>query len=325
MRPVNRLRYSLVLMLIMILAFGTVSYAWLTLTNIKSIEGLGLNASTGNELEISIDGINYSSSLNTTELEDLFGDISLTQITSDDGINFQIGDPRKIGPVYPNQEYLSFDLYFRTTEAQHLVYLINNVSNEVSYDVSANGTYVVSRGAVWTNRVGFMNGPLTVDYVEAGTQDTYYASDSVRISFIEEVDETNNLDDRSTSELSSWIFDPSGDPTRGYGVQYGMYDYFVKVLRFYVGTPGDGPEVKYDLSEPDPHNPYVTYDLDSLVTTLQASDEEDENGEIYYKGKIKVNVWIEGWDADSFDAILTDRLKIQLQFKALAYVAGEET
>jgi hypothetical protein len=30
-----------------------------------------------------------------------------------------------------------------------------------------------------------------------------------------------------------------------------------------------------------------------------------------------MNIWIEGWDADLFDPVLEDRIKIQLQFKAV--------
>ncbi len=324
MRPINRLRYSIVLMLIMILALGTVTYAWISLSTINNIEGLSLSATTGEELEISIDGINYASQLNTAQLTELFGDIQLIDVTSYDGVNFELGGLREEGQAIANQDYLSFELYFRTVDAEHYVYLINNVSDQVSYDVGAEGTFVVSNGMIWTNRTGFMNGPLATDYVEPGTEDRYYASDTIRMSFEELIDETNALDQREPSALNSWIFDPSGDVTRGYGVRYGMYSYFVNVTRYYINLPTDIPDVVYELTETDPTNPYVTYDLNSLVTTLQASDEVNDDGETYYKGKIRINVWVEGWDADTFDAVDSDRVKIQLQFKSTRYLPDEQ-
>ena len=320
MRPASRLRYSLVLMIIMILAFATVTYAWITLSTINNIEGLSLTATTGDELEISIDGIDYSSSLNTADLEELFGNVQLIDVTSPDGVNFELGGLRDEGIAVKNQDYLSFDLYFRTVDPEHYVYLVNNVSKQVSYDVGASGTYVVSNGMTWVNRTGFVNGPLTSDYVEAGSEGTYYASDTIRMSFNELVDETNTLDQRAELQLNSWIFDPSGNAARGYGKYYGMYSYFTNVTRHYMDLPGSGPDVVYDLTEPDPTNPYVTYDLNSLVTTLQPSDEVNGEGKTYYKGKINVNIWVEGWDADTFDAVDKDRVKIQLQFKSMKYL-----
>ena len=34
----------------------------------------------------------------------------------------------------------------------------------------------------------------------------------------------------------------------------------------------------------------------------------------YYLGNATLNIWIEGWDADAFDAILGDQILIQLEF-----------
>lgn len=320
MRPINRLRYSIILMIVMVMALGTVTYAWISLSTINNIEGLSLSATTGDELEISIDGINYASRLNTEELQDLFGDVKLIDVTSRDGIYFELGGLRDVGEAIANQDYLSFDLYFRTVEAEHYVYLINNVSDQVSYDISASGTYVVSNGMTWVNRTGFMNGPLTTDYIEPGTEDRYYASDTIRMSFIELVDETNALDHRADVQLNQWIFDPSGDEMRGYGKSYGAYSYFIQVTHHYMDIPTESPDVVYHLTEPDPTNPYVTYDTNSLLTTLQASDEVDDEGRVYYKGKVRINVWVEGWDADTFDAVDSDRVKIQLQFKSTRFM-----
>ncbi len=325
MRPINRLRYSILLMIIMLMALGTVTYAWISLSTINNIEGLSLSATSGEELEISIDGINYYNNLNTDELLDLFENIVLTDVTSRDGINFQSGGLRTGQNIYANEDYLSFDLYFRTVYDEHHVYLINNVSEQVSYDVSARGTYVVSNGMDWVNRVGFLNGPDPTDYIESGTQARYYASDTIRMSFIEQHDETNPLDTRDVSELSRWIFDPSGDEMRGYGKSYGAYSYYIQVTNNYITIPNVIPEVIYDLTETDPENPYITHDTNSLVTILQASNETNEEGEVYYKGKITVNIWVEGWDADAFDAVDKDRVKIQLQFKSTRYIPDDQS
>lgn len=52
--------YSSALALMVLIAlFSTVSYAWLYLASVNTIENISLTASGGNNLEISLDGINY--------------------------------------------------------------------------------------------------------------------------------------------------------------------------------------------------------------------------------------------------------------------------
>ncbi len=320
MRPVNRLRYSVVLMVIMILAFGTVTYAWITLSTINSIEGMSLTVSTGDELQISLDAEKYDTEITSEQLESLFENITLRDVTSNDGIAFKTGGLRDEGIATPNSDYLSFDLWFQTTEPIHTVYLVNNVSNLVSYDVSSPGTYVVSQGVDWTTLISFQNGPSINDVVESGSRDTYYGSQAVRMSFQELPVEENELDTRDESSLKTVIFDPSENPNRGFNKSYGAYSYFIQKTRIYISRPNVEPETIYDLSEFDPSNPYVTYNQKSLLLTLQETNETNQSGKTYFRGKLKVNIWIEGWDADSFDAIDKDRIKVQLQFKLLKYL-----
>ena len=84
----------------------------------------------------------------------------------------------------------------------------------------------------------------------------------------------------------------------------------------YVELPTEIPVVSYRLSEMDRFNPYQALDNESLVLDLQPTGVIDEiTGKEIYQGKVRVNIWIEGWDADAFDALDKDRMKIQLQFK----------
>jgi hypothetical protein len=49
---------------------------------------------------------------------------------------------------------------------------------------------------------------------------------------------------------------------------------------------------------------------------LIVSDQKDDKNQTYYVGKVTMNIWLEGWDADCFDAILDDVIRIQLKFRA---------
>ncbi len=316
----RKVKYSIILLLIMAILLGTVTYAWISLSFINNIEGMRLTATTGDELQISLDAEHYSSEISNEQLEEIFEDIRLTDVTSIDGINFHTGGLREVGIAVPNQDYLSFDLYFQTVEPVDTVYLVNNVSNEVNYDTASTGTYVVSQGVEWTTNIDFQNGPSIDDIIRAGTSDTYYGKHAIRMSFQELKDEENVLDVREQSELNTLIFDPSEDPSRGYGLRYGAYSYFIQRTRYYIRTPLEEPNTIYHLSDVDPTNPYVTYDEESLLLTLQETNFQDGEGKTYYRGQLKVNIWVEGWDVDAFDAIDKDLIRAQLQFKLLQYL-----
>jgi hypothetical protein len=293
-----------------------VTFAWINLGTISNIDGLGITASTGDELEISIDGENFFTRLPSDELEKVFKNIPLMDVTSTDGINFFTGGLSSVEEAIPNQQYISFDVWIRTTEAERNIYLINNISQEIEYDTDRIGTYVVSRGVPWIAKRGFMNGPFVTDWVEMGTLGIYHASESIRISMHEQQDDLNPLQADERTELASFIFDPSENPNRGYGKSYGQFSYFFETTRIWVELPIVIPEISYRLSEMDPNNPYQALDNDSMVATLQPTGIFDSDDDEYYQGKIKINIWIEGWDADAFNSILGDQLKVQFQFKA---------
>jgi hypothetical protein len=283
---------------------------------ISNIDGLGIYATQGDELQTSLDGENFFTSLPSDELREIFDSISLMDVTSLDGINFFTGGLNSIEEAEPNQQYISFDLWFRTVEAERTVYLINNISNEIEYDTEEIGTYVVSRGVPWIAKRGFLNGPFVTDWVEMGTLGIYHASESIRISIVEQQDDLNPLQYEERTDLASFIFDPSENPNRGYGKSYGQFSYFFETTRIWVNLPTVLPDVSYRLSDMDPNNPYQSLDNESMVATLQPTGIFNSDEKEYYQGKIKINIWIEGWDADAFNSILGDQIKIQFQFKA---------
>ena len=316
MGVIKKFHLVLISLFLLVITFGTVTFAWISLSTVNNIEGLSLSASSGEELLISLDGENFSNNLTPEQLQSLFADITLNEVTSLDGITFNAGGLRDEDDVNHKKDYLQFDLWFQTTENVHDVYLIENVSQSIAFDTTANGTYIVSRGVSWRSDHEFIYDEIGT-VVEKGEKATYYASDAVRVSFVELKDELNTLDERDENELSSWIFDPSGDPVRGYGKLYGAYSYFVAKTEYYMLTPTSVQEVVYDLTEVNPRNPYEALDHQSKVMELQNTGLTNESGLSIYQGKLRVTLWVEGWDADAFDAIHGDRLKIQLQFKLL--------
>ena len=317
MRPTKKVLISILTFLGIIMIFGSATFAWITLATINNIEGLSLTASSGDELQMSFDGVNFQTNLPMDELITNPEGVMLYDVTSNDGINFQTGGLRDGGPATPNEHYLSFDVWFRTSRLERDVYLYNHISDEMTYDSENRvGTYFVSKGVTWRSPHQFFNGPEISDVVEVGDIATYYSHNAVRLSIVELIDETNPLDERDSNDLKVFMFDPSGNPERGYGATFGQFSYFFQRTLIYVDLPTSIPPVSYRLSEMDPFNPYQALDNESLIASLQPTGMIDEaNNREFYQGKVRVNIWIEGWDADAFDALDKDRIKIQLQFK----------
>lgn len=316
----NKLLLSVMSLLFFITIFGTVTYAWFSLHKLNQLSNLRIELISGDAFQISLDGINFYNEIKMEEIERHIGEkAKLKDITSFDGKTFNFGklDADK-GIPEANKDYLSFALYFRTILKHKHVYLVENVSGYVQYDMVRDGTYVVSRGVSWRADSTFQNGPDPVhDVVRTGDRMTMYASEAIRVGFVEEKVEWNYLDFRSPTELLSKIFDLSENQERGYGFPYGGVSYFNSKHKIQLTPPDEKPATVYQLTEfDDEQNPYVPLSRHSEILEMVITDQQDEKGNPYYLGKVIVNIWLEGWDVDCFNAIYADSLRIRLKFRS---------
>lgn len=317
---------SILIFVGMIMVLGTAAFAWISIATVNNIEGLSLTASLGDELEISLDGQTYYNQLPGELIEQLYEGFHLIDVTSLDGTTFQTGGLKAVRPAVPNVDYISFDLWIRSAEKEHHIYLINHIPIDTEYETNQIGTYILSRGVIWINPTRFLNGPDQNDWVEAGQIDRYYASHAMRMSITEILNTENVIDSRLETDLQqTFIFDPSSDPVRGYGQPIGAFSYFFQRTMIGINIPTERPEVSYRLSDTDPYDPYQALDNESWVATLVPTGTFNEKDEEYFATKVRVNIWVEGWDADAFDAIDRDQVRIQLQFKALRIAPESES
>lgn len=288
----------------------TVTYAWLSLSTVNSIENIILTTSSDEELLISVDGINYYHELPNETIQSLISNIKFKDVTSIDGINFKLGINNSESIATKNRDYLSIDFYFKTKNPYaHEVFLINNVSNDITYQQTKNGTFVTSRGVVWEADQTFQYGPNQI--IEKGSIQMLYAKDAIRVAFNEQ--KWNDEDLRNTFKQK--IFDLTEDEERGFGKFYGAFDYYLKKAGA-IELPDIAPKTVMKLSEFSHKEPYALDD-NSHILTLIRTDERHPSGLYYYQGKVTMTIWLEGWDADLFDAILGDRIKMQFEFKAV--------
>ena len=295
---IKRLMLSLIGFTFMMFIFGTVTFAWVSMARINNLEGISLSASSGDELEISYDGLNYQTSL--VQNRSTYN-IYLKDVTSLDGKTFQRGPSHDGMTATSNEDYIAFDLYFRSLRKEKGIYVI---------DDGEQGTKVTSQGISFVPKVDYIEEHF--ELVLAQSIRTYYAKDAVRMSF----NELNDLDQM----VRTVIYDPSGNESRGYGKSYGAHSYYNQRTQQNLALPLEFPQTVYQLTKMDPFNPYQALTNDSLIAIMNESDMTSDEGKMYYTAKVRIFIWIEGWDADAIDGILSDQLTVQLQFK-LAHLA----
>ena len=307
MTKTKKLLLFLVTFVITVVTLTTSTAAWITLPKKGRVDNIQFSVIKDTKLQISFDGINYYDEINEDIIKMYLPSLSTTDYTSMDGVTFASLFDLPLG------HHVSFDLYFRAERsAANCIYLIDNVSNNYKYDELddlIDGTYAISRGILWTPNYDFDNG--YGDVVKRNEMRTYYSDKAIRISFTELNMTTPGLrivDNRT--ELSSFIFDPSEDESRGFGKPFGAFDYVQKNTGREIEIPTEIPNTLYQLSNFDKESKKVDT-ANSLVATMQQGY---ENNFPYKYAKVHVNIWIEGWDPDCIDGIDKDLIKIQFKF-----------
>jgi len=315
---IKKLYITALSMILLTLTFTTATFAWVSMGETNRVDGFQLTMNQGSNLEFSLDGINWSSEITTNQINEIWRNSRLLDLTSLDGNNF-IGNRIPLVNAelnfvgIPNKNYISLELFVRTTTRYRNLYLVDNVSSIANFDNPPDrGTYVISKGVNFRSPVTFMYGPSEI--VFENEIRTYYAKDAIRIS-ITELKTDNPLDTRDNSELVSFIYDPSENPVRGYGKSYGSVDYMRVSKSIYFEIPTVQQPLIANLSSFSSDNPYIPLDTNSKVATLIATDQVNDQNRTYYMGKFRLNIWIEGWDADAFDAIFDDTLLFRFEFR----------
>lgn len=298
---------SIISTFIIFITFSSVTYAWISLPKVNTIDDIVFSTQTPDRsLELSLDGINYYTQLDAESLNELINQVILKDITSSDGKEFLGNHYSTNEKVVENVDYISFDLYFRTNSGNASVYLANNETREkISYDdVSSENTYIISKGVDFRSGHDYWYGPDD-EMRYKGEVFKYYASDAIRIAVLE--DKEDGIEK---------IFDLSEDEERSFGKSYGALDYFKQMMGIKDLNIPSAPNTIYGLTQFGSNNmPVDEDDNKGLIAILDQGINNQGIEDGYNYGKVKIRIWIEGWDADAMDAILSDKIKIQLTFK----------
>lgn len=295
----KKIKISLILFLMVVLSTITTAYAWIALANVNKIQNISLSAITNYDLLMSIDGKTFYEEIPKEVILEKLKHLKFDDVTSNDGKTFYNYYNNRT-KASKNKDYISMTIYFQTTSRFTEIHLSDNLT-ELNYDYPPeSGTYIVSQGKFFESEVDFLYAPDEI--VKAGEVRQYFAHDAMRVSFYNEEEEFAK------------IFDLTGKPERGFGKDYGAYQYYINT-QVPITIP-EAPETIYEMSEFSTTDQHALTDT-SYILTLKDLGNKNSKGKPIKEGKVQMNIWLEGWDADAFDAILGDQLKMQFMFRAV--------
>lgn len=295
----KKLLTSIITLAFAFIALGTTTFAWFTLSNTVTVGQFEAKVTAGSGFEVSVDdGINgyelvsnYYSSVPTSVIKEALvkrgynDDFRLLDLTSPNGVDlYRLGSSTEA-----TTGFIEFDLKFRSPEASKKIYLGNLTKFDTTVVEGADN----NPGVAWQSDATFRNAKGAS--IAEGTSATYYAADAARMSFTagstiiyeSPASDSNTL--LNTTPIENGSVNYYDVKTGAKPVGYGSITRPASIQTGLETAPGE--------------------DATRLVLTLGS---EAVDG--YYYGTLTVRIWIEGWDPDCLNAILTDILKVNLHF-----------
>ncbi len=306
----QKLVLSVVTMALVVIALGTSTFAWFTLTNKASVGAFTAQVTAGEGIEITLgdwddQALEYTAPVASTVwytvlpsaviqdyVTNMYDSFRFDNLTSADGSTIK-NEAFNTVTYSRSAKYIEFVLYFRSTAEKTITWNSASLSglaqpwvvNVPSFLASDNLTTwainTTQQVSAWTAARVSIAGSSTYTYqAPAGTVGGVYNSNAG----VESYD----------------LADVSGAFTvgAGTGAPYGAAAYGIEA----------GKTTTYGAVLPTIHSTSNVNSTPVAILTLAGPTSG------YYTGNVTVRVWIEGFDADAFDAIFNSTLSVQLGF-----------
>ncbi len=326
----QKLVLSVVTMALVVIALGTSTFAWFTLTNKASISAFEAQVTAGEGIEITLGTLVQNAGVDTilgtsddfyvptVDSNTIWYTVLPTSVIQDYiskmYTNFRFDNLTSAnGSVIRNESlvtqsysksarFIEFTLYFRSSAAKEIVWSSATLSgdsqpwtvNVPTFKASDNSTdwvlNEVKNVAAWTGARVSIQGSSTYTYqapsgLSSGTPQIYNSTTGVASYDLTLIDHDN---DGGTPDV--YAPGTAAYGAAAYGIQAGKNTTYGTVLPTIAGTTDINSSAQ-------------------VVATLTGSGSS-------YTGNVVVRVWIEGFDADTFDAIFSSYLTVQLGFTA---------
>lgn len=304
----KKLFISVLTLIVTVGAFAATTFAWFTLGNTATVGTFTGDVTAGEGLEVRLEGGAWTNYISASEIQDYIDDVyefvAFNAITSEDGISFTklvIGDTSLAMVTVSDPEYISIPLEFRSATTG-IVHLSSVILND-------NGTSWSNDGREFTDANG--NTINAFDHEDGAGSVTEHVSNAVRVSIVD-----NNAAD--AEDYTAKVFEQTtavNDNVVGMGTNVlGAHSFFKSR---YTGN-NDVINAYDDLFAAA--EPAATVQLDAVSSDLAENPNpvvnlstEATNG--YHTASVIINVWIEGWDANTYNALFNQILQVSLAFK----------
>ena len=339
--------------LVVAISLATAStFAWFSMNTVVRVEDFTMNVAISDGITVAVanptwngsnpEGLIYKTTITRADFTAPFSATYFTQhqmnhVTTNDNLAFNTvgvdaGDGRPnlttLGAASASTtlatdvaDYMSFDLVFRSQTTTPYSKIAINLS-----DGSGTSTYVTSqKHATDARTVAAWAAIDSADYGDLGTPTTYAIGDpidvnavnAVRVGFSSmtlvggSVASKGVWDPTKATDTPTWVATsifPNNTPDATYrnlALDYMNYMYPTLVPAEVYAVPAA----------------WTTFDGETLTKADMMAEElidlttEAAISGVYY-GRIRVNIWLEGWDGECFDAIMSDILNVSMQFSA---------
>lgn len=304
----TKLLFAIISVAFALVALGTTTFAWFTLSDTATVSTFDAQITAGEGIEISLDGTNYYTTIPANVIQGKINDLNveLKDVTSSNGIEMTKIDGTSV-PFLSAPEadeknaFIQFDLFFRSPSATGVI--LGSYEFTSKYVVDGQ----VVEGILWTADVTFTNS--FGDLVTAGTSARYYAHAALRMSLTpvsnEDLEGTavvyqapdDSEEEEGKTNKALYLETEDTVPPTVSPIAIGMVDYYNK-------KNSDNP---LDIDDVELANA-LTQPSETNLITLAANTPQ----------KVRVRIWIEGWDPDTFNAILNAKINVKMVFKSNA-------
>lgn len=283
-------------------------YAWFTINNTAQVDQFSADVRAGSGFYISLNGTQWYTDITTDMITEYLSsakpNFQFDNVTSPDGVTFKT----LAGATANTANYIEFPLYFAGNASLSYVQLTG-----------------LTIGGSQTDWVPGINVPNTraASPANPSTPVTDYASNAVRISFADQLYDAEN----GTQMITVFEKGTSQGNTLGKGASFTANE----AVQFYNAVEDDDiTEAMYNAAVLPPTLQaansgmevnvaplYAIGDVTSEVwgiTTLPTgvTNVLGEDAEVAF---MMVRVWIEGWDAQAFNAILSGTVTLSFDFQ----------
>lgn len=295
----KRILVSVLTLVLTVVALTTTTFAWFSLSGTVSVNGIEGNIQTVDGLEVALKikgeaatGKDFQSNLSKshfdkfiTGLDDGF---TFSAVTTTDNSKFTKldvvdGNLTLDRPAESNEDYLEFDLVFRSKTAGRVLLESFDLSGDDS-TFNPEVDYVQYEGQVAPSAVVNTSAKNAARLSLTSTADIGY--NAYQAKEIANYNSTNN----EPVEYGQWAF------LQAKGVH--IYESADTKLESFSGI---------NLVNAVPQKDDI---VDAEIVVLE---ENTESG--YFQGKTTVRIWIEGWDADTYDSVFGLKLEVAMTFR----------